>query len=312
MNGITWTLNDDGSITASGTSTGKSYIRIIVSTRDAYTLPNGTYTYSLTPTGSDYANIQSLIGSYKGNNYYKNVCAVGPSHNFANVFEWNDSDLTAVLDISVEINQANKTVNCTIYPQIELGSIATDYEPYKGSTYSVNWETEAGTVYGGYVDVVSGKLVVDWTSADMGQYDWGGDNGMFDFNLHNISPSWTRNSIDWMLCSAYKPESWNSIDYGTYSDYSIHGLVYNDVTVLRVYDSRYQTVTDFKSGVLGTQFAYELATPTEIQLTPQEIRTLLGENNIWSDSGDVEAEYPADTKMYIDTKIAEAVAAAMA
>ena len=196
--------------------------------------------------------------------------------------------------------------------QVESGNTSTDYEPYKGTEFSVNWETEAGTVYGGTLDVVSGKLTVDWTSDDMGQYDWGGNNGIFNFTLHNTSPSWTRNSIDWMRSSAYKPESWNSIDYGTSSDCSIHGLVYGAVTVLRVYDSRYQTVADFKSGVSGTQFVYELATPIEIQLTPQEVSTLLGVNNVWSDGGDVEVEYPADTKTYIDTKIAEAVAAAMA
>lgn len=43
-------------------------------------------------------------------------------------------------------------------PQIELGSTATAYEPYKGNTYT----TSLGqTVYGGTLDVVSGELVVD-------------------------------------------------------------------------------------------------------------------------------------------------------
>jgi hypothetical protein len=60
-----------------------------------------------------------------------------------------------------------------------------------------------------------------------------------------------------------------------------------------------------------TQLCYELATPITYQLTPQEVRTLLGVNNIWSDGGDVEVEYPADTKMYIDQKITEAIAATL-
>ena len=42
---------------------------------------------------------------------------------------------------------------------------------------------------------------------------------------------------------------------------------------------------------------YELATPTTIQLTPQEVTTLLGNNNIWADSGSVEVEYRADTTL---------------
>ena len=50
----------------------------------------------------------------------------------------------------------------------------------------------------------------------------------------------------------------------------------------------------------GVQLVYELATPQTYQLTPQEIiTTLLGQNNIWSDTGSSTVEYPADTKLYI-------------
>ena len=41
--------------------------------------------------------------------------------------------------------------------QLELGSTAT-YAPYTGTTYAITWQTEAGTVYGGSLDVTSGVL----------------------------------------------------------------------------------------------------------------------------------------------------------
>lgn len=44
--------------------------------------------------------------------------------------------------------------------QLELGSTATDYEPYSGTTLSIDWESEAGTVYGGTLDVTTGVLTV--------------------------------------------------------------------------------------------------------------------------------------------------------
>lgn len=47
-----------------------------------------------------------------------------------------------------------------------------------------------------------------------------------------------------------------------------------------------------------------------VQLTPQQLETLKGTNNIWSDAGETEVTYAADTKMYIDQKIA-AIAAAI-
>jgi hypothetical protein len=44
--------------------------------------------------------------------------------------------------------------------------------------------------------------------------------------------------------------------------------------------------------------------PQTYQLTPQEVKTLLGYNNI-SSTGTVDVIYHADTKLYIDKRIAE-------
>jgi hypothetical protein len=56
------------------------------------------------------------------------------------------------------------------------------------------------------------------------------------------------------------------------------------------------------------QIVYELATPIPLSLTGQQIQTLLGENVVWG-NGEIEIEYSADLKHYIDSKIAAAVAA---
>ena len=50
---------------------------------------------------------------------------------------------------------------------------------------------------------------------------------------------------------------------------------------------------------IGAQVVYELAEPIHYPLTPTEIKTLLGQNNIWADTGDTEVEYRADTTLYI-------------
>lgn len=42
---------------------------------------------------------------------------------------------------------------------------------------------------------------------------------------------------------------------------------------------------------IGAQVVYDLATPQTIQLTPQQVTTLIGDNNIWADTGDVTVEY---------------------
>lgn len=54
--------------------------------------------------------------------------------------------------------------------QLEKSSTATTYEPYQGSTYDIAFPSEAGTVYGGTLDVVKGELVVD--RAQIASYNW--------------------------------------------------------------------------------------------------------------------------------------------
>lgn len=54
---------------------------------------------------------------------------------------------------------------------------------------------------------------------------------------------------------------------------------------------------------IGAEVVYKLATPITVQLTPTEVKTLLGTNNVWADSGDVEVTYKADIQKYIDKQI---------
>lgn len=55
--------------------------------------------------------------------------------------------------------------------------------------------------------------------------------------------------------------------------------------------------------------AYKLAQPINITLTGQQLSTVFGINNVWSDGDTVSVDYVADPKLYIDKKITAAVAA---
>ena len=52
------------------------------------------------------------------------------------------------------------------------------------------------------------------------------------------------------------------------------------------------------------ELCYPLAAPIEYVLTPTDVATLLGTNNIWADTGDSSVHYRADTALYVDKKIA--------
>jgi hypothetical protein len=216
-----------------------------------------------------------------------------------------------VLTATAPANTAS--VLCSLYTyseagdvQLELGSTATDYEPYKGSTYSVNWESEAGTVYGGTLDVVSGKLTVDRFSKSLAIADMNNSENYPGWNYSNKDYGEWIKDIEWgkpKLCSI-----------GVHPTRNIKGSNRILYYVPGSGDHPNLTQSEWKSTYpdLIIQIVDYFATPITYQLTPQEVHTLLGENNIWSDSGDISVEYPADTKMYINKKITEAIAAAMA
>lgn len=54
----------------------------------------------------------------------------------------------------------NMKLNAANYPnaQVEVGSSATAYAAYSSTTYSVSWQEEAGTIYGGSIDLTTGVL----------------------------------------------------------------------------------------------------------------------------------------------------------
>lgn len=117
--------------------------------------------------------------------------------------------------------------------QLELGSTATAYEPYQSNTVTVDWTSEAGTVYGGTIDVATGLLTVT--------------NGYIaSYNGETLPSTW--------------------------------------ISDRDVYSSGTTPTT-------GAQVVYALATPQTYQLTPQDVYTLLGTNNVWADTGDVTVRY---------------------
>lgn len=116
--------------------------------------------------------------------------------------------------------------------QIEVGATASAYEPYKGNTYPISWETEVGTVYGGTLDVNTGTLTA-------------------------------------------RPY---------YASYAGEALVGPWISSMDVYAEGAVPTTGAQVLDLG-------GTAQTYQLTPQQVNTMLGVNNIWADTGDSSVSY---------------------
>ena len=179
------------------------------------------------------------------------------------------------------------------------------------TTYSITFPSEAGTVYGGTLDVTSGALTVDRAIVDLGTLSWimelsVGHERAYSMAIDGIKP-YASSNIANAICSQYTVASNNIVYLHTHD--GIFSVDNNGR--IQVYDSRYISASsdEFKATVSGVQLVYELATPITYTLTQQEITSLLGTNNLWADTGDTEVEYRADTKLYITKKITEAVSA---
>lgn len=178
--------------------------------------------------------------------------------------------------------------------QIEPGSVASPYTPYTGTTLPISWQSVAGTVYGGTLDVISGVLTVDSASVDLGTLNWRynySSMGVFDSSGIRYAVKSNENCI----CSIYAKMAQNPTSTGianaadkTFAvNKSPNGSEYSGYYVagaILVKDSAYTDATIFKSAMSGVQLVYELAEPIVYQLSPQQLKAFKGVNNIWTDT----------------------------
>lgn len=143
--------------------------------------------------------------------------------------------------------------------QIEEGSPATAYEPY------------TNTVYGGTLDITSGVLTAEWGSLTKTWGDFGnktllGDNTR---GVYSISSFPSLGTGAGAMCNiAPRKLEWSQDVVHFYT---------NEASCIVILPNETADSTEI-------QVVYPVATPYEIQLTPQQITALVGDNVIWTDT----------------------------
>ena len=125
ISGITWTVNEDGSVTANGTATGNSNF-VIISQDNPIAIAGKTVTLSGCPTGGS----STTYGIY----YYDTVTS---QFDFGNGVTFIPK---GVVSVNIRIYGGATVNNLVFKPQLELGTTATAYSPYISdfSTVKVN------------------------------------------------------------------------------------------------------------------------------------------------------------------------------
>lgn len=125
-NGITFTDNKDGSITLNGTCTLTSNVSDYHLIYQSNPIRPGTYILSGCPKGGQPYTYRLFLHIIRadGSAAYVSVYDNGVP------FEINEGDRINTLSIRIGY-QLGKVENLTFYPQLEAGTTATEYEPYK-------------------------------------------------------------------------------------------------------------------------------------------------------------------------------------
>ena len=196
------------------------------------------------------------------------------------------------------------SVNEVLQPQIELGSTATDYEPYTETSFTIPFPK---TIYGGYVDLVKGEVVEEQVAVTLD-----GENIKLNRTGYNsdtyygggwvyASPSGLsllHNNRDLFLCDKL-PRIAPAIATVPHYSIPVAGRLYYQIRVLKKEDYTNElTPTEAKD--LTNEWLqqnpvtviYPLKIPNTYPLDPVTIRTLRGQNSIWSDAnGNIEIKY---------------------
>lgn len=293
INGLTLTYLPDGGIKLTGSPTDTTYFDCFAGTFDSTAYAGYIFKVSYTEASSAIRFRISQFNRVSLQELYDNTVV-------------SDNGSGLYLSLRVTTSAVIPSSGFIIYPML-LSSSETDYNfaPYSNicpisgfsevgidvaeddqSTpieYTIDLN---GTRYGGTVDVVRGKMtlthgyVVFDGSSDENWLKSSSNQGPFYINVSNI----IRSSIG--LC--------NCAEFVILSDYAGVGKCCMSATSFNVWlTTEDWTVEQFKTYIAShnIEIVYKLATPVEVSLTPTAIRTLLGDNYISCDTGDLDITY---------------------
>lgn len=254
VNGITYTVNEDKSVSLSGTATAYSYIDMPVN------LENGNYIFSGT----------SVVGRLQ-------IRSVSPDAFIKDIVGDTPYTISDQIKIRIRVAQGD-TANDTVYPMIRLSSVQdATYEPYTSNTLSLPTLTYFPTGIkvvpdyangGGIADELTpNKAITRVGSVDLGSLNWtklATGNLCFSASLDGVVVGKTYSAVS---CALYT--TLNGIGRANLQEKQICQNSDNQVSnkALCVLDSTYADATAFKNAMSGVMLYYELATPTETDIS---------------------------------------------
>lgn len=268
------------------------------------TLPAGTwyaqafiYAASEINTRLDYINENGNWASVLSSPFETSTFTTEGNYTFGWAYPAGANPKTMTLNVTKPTTFRFNTASLNNTRRLSLSRVRktsiSDFVEYQGGETKVSTLPE--TVYGGSLDVVNGVLTVDRAMVDLGTLSWVYDSAVPRFYSSGIASvakgAPASNKKANIICSAYRILALDGSEDSIYGSEGNGGIALSAGGNISVKDTSYTTATAFKTAMSGVQLVYELAEPRTIQLTPKQVTTLLGTNNVWADSGDVTVEY---------------------
>jgi hypothetical protein len=271
LNGVTWTVNSDGGITASGTPTGYTAL-VLNSSIDI----RGYTTFTVSMQGS-FSNITVDAAVFDASG---NVLTTSQSVNFV----FNRANYPTAAILSINIKRVVDGIPCSgeAYVMLNKNTAALPYRPYIRRTLPIPEavqpahgipNTDCYDRIRWLYDEQAGKWVRESEKrlgvVDLGTLDWiygiwGSDMVFSSLTLTDIKQN--TNAVVCTIPFVKANEVYNAIVDNSFTV---------NVQAIRGRFSNYTDVASFKSAMSGVMLVYELATP---EVT--DISHLLPEDNL--------------------------------
>lgn len=211
------------------------------------------------------------------------VSESGETVTFESMTEADVTELTVGIEPVQDLSNGDPSPT-NICPITGHDEVTVNFGAEQGTADNTYTTSLGQTVYGGTLDLVSGVLTMDKAMVDLGSLSWsmsGSGNTVFFYaNTASLGvASDITTSLNY-ICENYSIVAVSSGGTAT-------GMAFTSASQLRIRDATYSDATSFKTAMNGVQLVYQLATPVEYQLTPQQVKTLVGTNNVWASSGDI-------------------------
>ncbi len=263
--GITYTKLSDGIYNVNGTSTtngGADFAQNI-------TLQAGTY------------KILGLPNSVASNSRYIGLLKDGAYYATSREDSFTLTETTTFESLRFRAGSGNSFDNVIVKPMItkDLSATYDDFEPYQGKDYIINL---GGTYYWLRGDVVSGKWYVVGVYTTITSFSGKSSstsNNAFYKNISDIlriQPT----DIPNLISDKYIATPYNTVT-STNNKTGMGVNQYGNIVIGFGIESDIDTLEEANAWATANpiELVYELATPVELDLTPQQILAIIGENH---------------------------------